>query len=59
MLLLSLAISCVYISDKDFDLEPQEFIFLIDRSASMYWGSGDTAIKMAKEALITFIHSLP
>ena len=48
--------------DEDFDLEPQEFIFLIDRSGSMYWGywgSGDTAIKMAKEALKIFVHSLP
>ena len=45
-------------SDDDaFELEPQEFIFLIDRSGSMYWGK--KAIKTAKEALKLFLHSLP
>jgi len=43
--------------EEDFDLEPQEFIFLIDRSESMYWG--DEAIKMASTALKIFMHSLP
>ena len=37
-------------SDYDQDeLEPQEFIFLIDRSGSMYFGN--KAIIMAKKAL--------
>ena len=39
------------------ELEPQEFIFLIDRSGSMYWG--DKAILMAADALKVFVHSLP
>ena len=43
--------------DDSFELEAQEFIFLIDRSGSMYWG--DKAIKTAKEALKLFLHSLP
>ena len=43
--------------DDSFELEPQEFIFLIDRSGSMY--QGDKAIKTAKEALKLFLHSLP
>jgi uncharacterized protein with von Willebrand factor type A (vWA) domain len=43
--------------DSDFELEPQEFIFLIDLSGSMYWG--DKAITMAKDALKIFLHSLP
>ena len=43
--------------DEDYDFEPQEFIFLIDRSGSMYWG--DSAITMAKQALKIFMHSLP
>ena len=44
--------------DEDsFELEPQEFIFLIDRSGSMYWG--EKPIKTAKEALKLFLHSLP
>jgi hypothetical protein len=43
--------------DESFELEPQEFIFLIDRSGSMYYGN--KAIIMAKEALKVFLHSLP
>ena len=43
--------------DEDIELLPQEFIFLIDRSGSMYFGQN--AITMAKEALKIFIHSLP
>lgn len=26
-------------SDEEFELEPQEFVFLIDRSGSMYWNT--------------------
>ena len=44
--------------DED-ELEAQEFIFLIDRSGSMYWGDQGAAIKMAKRALEIFMHSLP
>ena len=44
--------------DSDsFELEPQEFVFVLDRSGSMYWG--DKAIIMAKKALEVFLHSLP
>ena len=43
--------------DDSFELDPQEFIFVIDRSGSMYWG--EKAIKTAKEALKLFLHSLP
>lgn len=44
-------------SDDEFELEPQEFVFVIDMSGSMYWG--DKAITMAKQALKIFLHSLP
>ena len=43
--------------ENDVDLEAQEFIFLIDRSGSMYWG--DKAINMAVRALEVSLHSLP
>ena len=36
------------------DLSRKEYIFLIDRSGSMYY-----TIKMAREALILFLYSLP
>ena len=39
------------------DLEPAEFIFLIDLSGSMYWG--EAPIKLAQDALTLFLHSLP
>ena len=45
------------LDDDSFELEPQEFIFLIDISGSMYWG--EKAIKTAKESLKLFLHSLP
>ena len=44
-------------SEEEDELEAQEFIFMIDRSGSMY--QGDAAIKMAKRALEIFMHSLP
>ena len=42
----------------DRDAARGEFIFLLDRSESMGWYGGDR-IKMAKEALISFLKSLP
>jgi len=44
------------------DLEPHEFIFLIDRSGSMFWGNSagtSSPMTLAKDALKVFIHSLP
>lgn len=40
------------------ELEPAEFIFLIDLSGSMYWGEPHP-IKLAQDALTLFLHSLP
>ena len=40
--------------DEVEDLSRKEYIFLIDRSGSMYY-----TIKMAREALILFLYSLP
>lgn len=48
-------------SEEELELEAQEYIFLIDRSGSMYWDvdGQPPAIGMAKQALKNFIHSLP
>lgn len=40
--------------DLDIDESKKEYIFLIDRSGSMYH-----TIKLARQALILFLHSLP
>ena len=40
------------------ELEPAEFIFLIDMSGSMYWGSPQPIV-LAQDALKLFLHSLP
>ena len=40
-------------------MDPQEYIFLIDLSGSMNYGSGVPAINMATKALKIFVHSLP
>lgn len=42
--------------ENDVELDPAEFIFLIDMSASMYWCD---AINLAQSALRLFLHSLP
>lgn len=41
--------------DEDVDLQPAEFIFLIDLSGSMY----GKPVKLAQDALKLFLHSLP
>ena len=46
-------------SDDQFELEPQEFIFLIDLSGSMYYPDELKPVKMARDALSIFLHSLP
>lgn len=51
------ALDAIEVEEEDEDLPAQEFIFLIDRSGSMYWG--DKAIVSAKRALEIFMHSLP
>jgi hypothetical protein len=44
--------------DDSFELEPQEFTFLIDLSGSMYMDNAKP-VKMARDALNIFLHSLP
>ncbi len=44
--------------DADMDAARGEFIFVLDRSGSMGWYGGDR-IKMAREALIFFLKSIP
>ena len=46
-------------SDDSFELEPQEFNFLIDLSGSMYFTDGGKPVIMARDALSIFLHSLP
>ena len=47
--------------DDDAELDPAEFIFLIDLSGSMYWGNRgeQSAIILAQAAIRLFLHSLP
>lgn len=44
-------------SDEEEDMGPGEFIFVIDRSGSM--GFGSNRIDLAKQALTLFIQSIP
>lgn len=46
-------------SDDSFELEPQEFSFLIDLSGSMYFCDNGKPVIMARNALSIFLHSLP
>ena len=47
--------------DNDAELDPTEFIFLIDLSGSMfgYRRAGNSPVKLAQGALRLFLHSLP
>jgi len=45
--------------ENDVELDPAEFIFLIDMSGSMYWSEVQKPINLAQGALRLFLHSLP
>lgn len=56
-------VSATAVDDDDAELDPAEFIFLIDLSGSMYHSrksrGGQGAIVLAQAALRLFLHSLP